>query len=456
MKKLITLLLFVILMLGLYNCGGVPRPDQELSTAKEKIELSQKEDAPKYANKEFSSALSDYTAATNAVSQGKNDIAKQKALSSISNSDVAIAKTRKSKAEESLSTMSNLLKEAEDMKADILIPTDFENYKKSYEVSKSLYDQSMYQDSYTNSKSVLPSIESSVSDLRTRWGNAKEELRKAVDKTESPMYKAMTKRLTNEAAEIEKLISDARTLLDQAKLEESMQKSKEAQEKIDNLTNSIKKMNEEYLNKTGDKLKELKINRNLVFMYFGRKAGLNEFKVAQTIKVYKEEEGSTNTQQKEVSNMTDEELTNYKSQLETDISNIKSQIRELYNSAQIDYSNGEYVRSLDTLDKVDELISQYNEKQDTYNKVLSEIDKRAKAKVVQQPAVQPKEEVKVTGTYKTYKVIKGDFLSRIATKLFNGGYWWWPKIFVLNKDKISDPDLIDEGQKLKIPTSLPE
>jgi LysM repeat protein len=154
--------------------------------------------------------------------------------------------------------------------------------------------------------------------------------------------------------------------------------------------------------------------------------------------------------------MTDEELTNYKSQLETDISNIKSQIRELYNSAQIDYSNGEYVRSLDTLDKVDELISQYNEKQDTYNKVLSEIDKRAKAKVVQQPVVQPKEEVKVTGTYKTYKVIKGDFLSRIATKLFNGGYWWWPKIFVLNKDKISDPDLIDEGQELKIPTSLPE
>jgi hypothetical protein len=453
MKKLILILFLAILVLGLYNCGGAPKPEQELSLAKQKIDLAKSEEAPSYTPNEFNTALNDYVAATNAVAQGKNDVAKQKALSSISNSDIAIAKTRQLKSEKALTTFGDLLKEAEEMKADVIIPEKFENYKKSYEASESLHKQGMYQDSYTNSKAVLPSLESDVSELRTKWNNAREELRKAIDATQDPFYKGAKKRLTNETAEIENIISEAKTLLDQAKLDESIQKSKEAQEKTKNLINALRKVNEDYLNETDKKLKELKINRNLIFMYFGNKINTKEFKIAQLINIYeKKEEGLVKVEEKDISQMTYEELTNYKAKLESEMNNLKSQIRELYNSAQIDYSNGEYLRSMETLDKVNELVSQYNEIQDTYNKVSSEIDKREKTKVSKKPAVeQPKKE-----SVGTYKVKKGDFLSKIATKLFNGGYWWWPKIFVLNKDKLSDPDIIDEGMELKVPTSLPE
>ena len=443
MKKLILIIFLAVLTLGLYNCGGAPKPEQELNLAKQKLEIAQSEEAPSYTPNEFNEALSNYISATNASAQGKNDVAKQKALSSISNSDIAIAKTRQLKSEKALATFGDLLKEAEGMKADILIPEKFEQYKKAYEVSESLHKQSMYQDSYTNSKEVLPSLESDVNELRIKWNNAREELKKAIDATEDPFYTRAKKRLTNETAEIENVISEAKTLLDQAKLDESIQKSKEALEKIKGLVDIIKKTNEEYLNETGNKLKELKINRNPIFMHFGKKIKMKEFKIAQVINIYENEEGSFKVEEKDISQMTYEELTNYKSKLESEMSNLKSEIKELYNSAQIDYSNGEYLSSMETLDKVNELISQYSKIQNTYNKVVSEIDKRTKIKVVEKPS-------------ETYKVKKGDFLSKIATKLFNGGYWWWPKIFVLNKDKISDPDLINEGIELKVPTSLPE
>jgi nucleoid-associated protein YgaU len=56
------------------------------------------------------------------------------------------------------------------------------------------------------------------------------------------------------------------------------------------------------------------------------------------------------------------------------------------------------------------------------------------------------------GLDKTYTVIRGDYLWKIAK------FWWiyrdgkqWKKIYEANKDKIKDPDLIYPGQVLTIP-----
>jgi len=49
-----------------------------------------------------------------------------------------------------------------------------------------------------------------------------------------------------------------------------------------------------------------------------------------------------------------------------------------------------------------------------------------------------------------YTVVTGDSLSRIA-KHFYGDANRWQKIFEANRDQIDDPDLIQPGQKLKIP-----
>ena len=51
----------------------------------------------------------------------------------------------------------------------------------------------------------------------------------------------------------------------------------------------------------------------------------------------------------------------------------------------------------------------------------------------------------------TYTVISGDSLSKIA-KHFYGEANKWRRIFEANRDIIKDPDLIQPGQVLKIPS----
>jgi nucleoid-associated protein YgaU len=51
---------------------------------------------------------------------------------------------------------------------------------------------------------------------------------------------------------------------------------------------------------------------------------------------------------------------------------------------------------------------------------------------------------------RTYTVVAGDSLSKIARKIY-GDAGRWKDIFEANKDAIKNPDLIHPGQTLKIP-----
>lgn len=51
---------------------------------------------------------------------------------------------------------------------------------------------------------------------------------------------------------------------------------------------------------------------------------------------------------------------------------------------------------------------------------------------------------------RTYTVVKGDSLSKIA-KQFYGNATEWKRIYEANKDVIKNPDLIYPGQTFKIP-----
>ncbi len=55
-------------------------------------------------------------------------------------------------------------------------------------------------------------------------------------------------------------------------------------------------------------------------------------------------------------------------------------------------------------------------------------------------------------TLQTYTVAKGDSLSKIARK-FYGNANEWRVIFEANRERISNPDLIQIGQVLKIPAA---
>ena len=51
---------------------------------------------------------------------------------------------------------------------------------------------------------------------------------------------------------------------------------------------------------------------------------------------------------------------------------------------------------------------------------------------------------------RTYTVVSGDSLSKIAKKIYGDGSRW-KEIFEANRDTIKNPDLIHPGQVLKIP-----
>ena len=53
-------------------------------------------------------------------------------------------------------------------------------------------------------------------------------------------------------------------------------------------------------------------------------------------------------------------------------------------------------------------------------------------------------------TGRTYVVVAGDSLSRIAKREY-GDAQKWPKIYEANRSIIKDPDLIYPGQELRIP-----
>jgi len=55
-----------------------------------------------------------------------------------------------------------------------------------------------------------------------------------------------------------------------------------------------------------------------------------------------------------------------------------------------------------------------------------------------------------TGAGRTYVVVRGDSLSKIAQREY-GDANKWRTIYEANKDIIKDPDLIYPGQQLKIP-----
>jgi nucleoid-associated protein YgaU len=57
---------------------------------------------------------------------------------------------------------------------------------------------------------------------------------------------------------------------------------------------------------------------------------------------------------------------------------------------------------------------------------------------------------KAAGSERTYTVVAGDSLSKIAKKLY-GDAGKWKKIYEANKDIIKNPDLIHPGQTFKIP-----
>lgn len=450
MKKILSFVLLVAII-GLIGCPA-PRPDEELRLAKEKLDQAQKEEAPTFAKEDFDKAKKNYVEATNLVEQGKNEDAKTKALLSITNSETAILNSRRVRAQNELTKLDGLIKESSSFRMDVVYPDNYNSYTNSYQVSLDLFNKSNYVESIQNSRKTISEIEVTLKDLKDKWNTARTELDRVTSRTER--LKRIARWLASEVQEIETVISEARRLLNEAKLDDSIQKSREANAKIDELAGKLKQRNEQELDSTGNRMKELKINKiQIKFLYFARSveeiAYSKMLDTDKRIALMYEETAEPSEPKKDISKMTDQELEQYKISLESEVSNLAQEIKTLYDQAQQDYTNGNYEDSLEKLDRVNQLLDLYSLKKSEINLVVKEIENR-KARVTKEIKVAP-EPKKVS----TYRVRSGDFLSKIAGSLFRGGYWWWPKIFTANRDKIKDPDVIEVGIELVIPT-IPE
>lgn len=58
------------------------------------------------------------------------------------------------------------------------------------------------------------------------------------------------------------------------------------------------------------------------------------------------------------------------------------------------------------------------------------------------------------GGFTTHHVVNGDTLSAIADSSYGDG-GLWPRVFIANRDRIDDPDVIRVGQVLRIPHGGP-
>ena len=67
-----------------------------------------------------------------------------------------------------------------------------------------------------------------------------------------------------------------------------------------------------------------------------------------------------------------------------------------------------------------------------------------------EPTPPPKPQPTAPPAARTYTVVKGDTLSKIAKQHY-GDANKWRKIFEANRDVIKDPDRISPGQVFKIP-----
>jgi nucleoid-associated protein YgaU len=84
-----------------------------------------------------------------------------------------------------------------------------------------------------------------------------------------------------------------------------------------------------------------------------------------------------------------------------------------------------------------------------FSNVQSGSSSTAAAPAPPPPAEPPKQEQP-----KTYVVVAGDNLSKIAKRIY-GDANQWRRIYEANRDVIKNPDLIYPGQKLVLPSEKP-
>lgn len=98
----------------------------------------------------------------------------------------------------------------------------------------------------------------------------------------------------------------------------------------------------------------------------------------------------------------------------------------------------------------DNIFGKKNEKAPESKADFSNVKSGGSSTARQAPAAPQPTGTSGSAASKTYVVVNGDSLSKIAKREY-GDAQQWRRIYEANRDIIKDPDLIYPGQQLKVP-----
>lgn len=386
--------LILIMLCQLVSCQ-VEMPIKEMAMAKTAISRAKEVKAEKYAKEEYKLATGKLFEAHKFVKDDKSSDAEKSAKEALENANKAIEKSLPLLAKDKLTELETIMGVAEDKKLEKLAKEEYDAAKNFQNEAKDLYAANSFWDSYLKSQNGINKLQAALTIILAKVPQLREQISEIRDGASEISAQNGEEYAGEELAIIDKSLKIAENELDN-----------------DDVYLAV-----ENINKAKDALEIAKENGKKYFAFQ---------------KIESAEKGLA---------------TINSSVFKKDFENEILEVDEAIKSAKTKFDEKQYTESTVDAEKALALIDNLN----------IALEKKAEEKVI--IADEPVDEKDITGADedgfpKEYVVelnIKDRVcLWKIAQKYYKNARLW-PLIYMANRDKIKDPDLIFPGQKFVIP-----
>lgn len=455
----------LLVLFFLISCSSLPT--KEVDFAKGELETAKTNQAPELAQKDYSVAEESFLAAEKFLKEEKGDPAKSEALKSLENSRTSILEAKEKRVQEKINRVNTLFEESHKLSMDNQkkepAQKKFEEAQAKFEEGKG-YGVAVKKD--IQKFEPLPALDNYIKAMDEAYllleeseGFINQELEQL--KKQAALYSTVTngreiaQALQKDAfvsqfygPELEALIQDFNeysNLVKEGKVDEAEEK-KEAYDKLVAFNNKMKEEKQQLGSA------QQKITQNMIDKIDGfyKQDAESTLERARRLKeeVYKaygrpefQAHNPTTTEKNQGFRVLQPTFIEQKYGDDNNRAEdaLFRQLDGLYQDAESYFENEEYTES----------IEKANESIELAEKML-QLKQSMAEKDTQNAQFQGQG---IEGlTFKSYKVLKGDCLWKIAMRksVYRKAYLW-PLIWFANKDTVKDPDLIEPGSTLKIP-----
>ncbi|MCX7679256.1 MAG: LysM peptidoglycan-binding domain-containing protein [Spirochaetes bacterium] len=462
MEKSINLLTGVIIILFSIISCKLDVPIREMSMAKTTITRAIEVKSEKYSPEELNAAKNLLLECHTEIMKEELDKAKTLAEKSAAEAEKAIEKSLPLLANDSLSEAKKIFDEADLLYASKYSPASFACSENLLREASSLQEAKQYWESYQKSTEALTNALKAKSDSEPYIPKVKEEINTTLSIAEDLNTKGGERYASPTIATIKEKLIRAKEKVDASNLKESVPLLEEAKTLLaDAQEQTLRGASSAKIADAENLLTQTK-NHSLSSSYKNEIANAEEIiKTAKNLHENKDYHNSIGKADHAISLLSELGLSlsvkenELKGEAEARLSNAKKLLEE---KKKIDGSR--FAEKIATASKhVEQGEKLFHEKE--YVRSLNESDSAlAILQGIQIEGIEPETATKIKygeepATYTVkYNPKDRDCLWKISWRTY-GNPKFWPLIYVANKDKIRDPDLIFPGQVLTIPI-IPE